>query len=123
MRKKNKELGIEEEKELLPNNKKRCLTCNEVKDIDEYQLRSDTGKYRNQCRRCRQDKINEYRRDNEDYKVRYNQYRKKRREDDEQYYLKEILRGRLRGALKRDNASKCETTIELLGCDIQFFKK
>jgi hypothetical protein len=73
--------------------------------------------------RCRQNKINEYKRTNKDYKVKYNTHRKKRRENDEQYYLTEKLRNRLRGALKRDNATKCEATIELLGCDIQFFKK
>jgi hypothetical protein len=122
-RKKNKKLGIEEKKENLPKNQKRCVTCNEIKDIGEYQFRSDTKKYRNQCMRCRQNKINEYKRTNKDYKVKYNTHRKKRRENDEQYYLTEKLRNRLRGALKRDNATKCEATIELLGCDIQFFKK
>jgi hypothetical protein len=119
----NKKLGIEEQKEDLSENKKRCIKCKEIKDINEYQLRNDTKQYRNQCMRCRQDKVNEYRRTNADYKIRYNQYRKTRRETDEQYYLTEILRSRLRGALKRDNVDKCETTKKLLGCDIQFFKK
>lgn len=119
----NKKLGIEEQKEDLSENKKRCIKCKEIKDINEYQLRNDTKKYRNQCMRCRQDKLNEYKRTNVDYKKKYNLQRKTRRETDEQYYLTEKLRNRLRGALKRDNATKCETTKELLGCDIQFFKK
>ena len=61
---KNEKLGIVEEKEELPENMKRCIKCNEIKSLDNYKFRPDNQEYRNQCKRCRQDKINQYKREN-----------------------------------------------------------
>lgn len=103
-------------------NTKKCLDCKETKPLEQYQLRTDTGKYRNQCKRCRQNKVNEYRRNNEAYKKRYNKYRKKRRDNEPAYLLKERLRARIRKSLKCQNTKKCIKSMELLGCDMETFK-
>ena len=102
---------------------KTCLSCKKPKPLDQYQLRTDTGKYRNQCKNCRQIYVNKYRRTNEDYKKRYNQYRKHRRNTDEKYLLQERLRARIRKSLICQNADKCLKSMELLGCDIETFKR
>jgi hypothetical protein len=101
---------------------KKCITCSTEKQISDFYLRTDTGKYRNQCKRCRQDKVNNYRRTNEPYKKRYNQYRKERRDNDPNYLMRERLRARIRKALMAQNTKKYFKTKELLGCDIETFK-
>lgn len=99
-----------------------CIECNLKKSLTEYQFRSDTKKYRNQCKRCRQNKINEYRRNNFEYKKRYNKYRKIRRDTDTSYCMQERLRARLRKIYKLQNVDKCDKTLDMLGCSINEFK-
>ncbi len=101
---------------------KKCITCSTEKLLTEFQLRTDTGKYRNQCKRCRQDKVNLYRRSNEAYKQRYNDYRKNRRDTDPEYLIKGRLRARIRKLTKAKNIEKYFKTMELIGCDIKTFK-
>jgi len=122
-KKKKEKLGIVEEKEEFPKNMKRCIKCNEIKSLDEFWFREDNQKHRNQCKRCRQNKVNQYKRENEEYKKRFNSYCKKRRETDIQYMLSGRLRSRLRKMLITFNTSKSQNTFDLLGCDIQFFKQ
>lgn len=102
---------------------KTCITCSKTTEIENFQFRANTGKYRNQCKRCRQDKVNLYRRTNEAYKERYNDYRKDRRDTDPNYLMKDRLRARLRKVLKAKNTTKYFKTMELLGCNIEFFKE
>jgi hypothetical protein len=102
---------------------KTCIKCSTEQTLDNFQLRKNTGKYRNQCKRCRQDKVNTYRRTNEAYKKRYSQYRKNKRETDPNYLMKDRLRARVRKVLKAKNTKKYFKTMELLGCDINTFKK
>lgn len=42
---------------------KTCIKCNEQKELVEFEKRSDTGKYRNQCKKCRNNYVNKYRTD------------------------------------------------------------
>jgi hypothetical protein len=100
-----------------------CIDCKEEKSLDNYYFRTDTKKYRNQCKRCRQDKINLYRRNNVEYKKRYNMYRKNKRNNDPNYLLKDRLRARIGKSLKCQNTKKCIKSKDLLGCDIETFKK
>lgn len=102
--------------------KKICIDCEEMLELSQFELRRDTGKYRNQCKQCRQKKINEFRRTNDEYKDRYNIYRSERYQNDVEYALKERLRARLRKALRSQDATKCHKTIELLGCTLETFK-
>ena len=101
---------------------KKCITCNEIKTLDNFQLRKDTNKYRNQCKRCRQNKVNSYKRENMAYKQRYNEYRKKRRQTDIQYCMIDRLRARVRKMVNANNASKYYLTMDLLGCTMDYFK-
>ena len=40
---------------------KTCRICSESKPISEFQRRSDTGKYRNECKKCRDKYLSKYR--------------------------------------------------------------
>lgn len=37
-----------------------CLSCKQLKTLEEFELRSDTKKYRNQCKTCRNDYVRGY---------------------------------------------------------------
>ena len=100
---------------------KQCNKCKNIKTIENYQFRTDTKKYRNDCKACCQIRINTYRRENEEYKTRYNQYRKNRRLNDIQFAIMDRLRARVRKMLNADNSSKYFSTIDLLGCSIDKF--
>jgi hypothetical protein len=52
----------------------------------------------------------------------HREYQKRWIEKDENHHILMRLRWRLRDALRRDKAKKSTRTIELLGCDIEFFK-
>jgi len=99
-----------------------CNKCLINKHISEYAYRNDTRNYRNDCKKCCQKRINFYKRTNEEYKQRYNEYRKLRRIQDDNFAIKERLRARLRKMLKIQDASKYITTLELLGCSMDDFK-
>lgn len=99
-----------------------CIKCNILKPIDNFALRNDTKKYRNECKICCQLRINYYKRNNDEYKKRYNEYRKKKRLNDDIYAIKERLRARIRKMLNAQNALKYKKTFELLGCSFDEFK-
>jgi hypothetical protein len=98
---------------------KQCTSCLVDKQLSDFQYRSDTHKYQNQCKQCRQVYVNSYRRNNEDYKCRYNEYRRL----DTQYAIMDRLRARVRKMLKANNGHKYAKTIELLGCSFEIFKE
>lgn len=102
---------------------KKCRTCLVFKDLNEYLFRKDRNKYINDCKLCNQIRINKYRRENEEYKKRYNEYRKNKRLNDDIYAIKERLRARVRKMLKSKNNTKYFKTFELLGCDFETFKQ
>ncbi len=106
------------------NNKdmKQCIKCGVYKPIEQFQFRTDTKQYRNQCKRCRQDHVNTYRRENEEYKKRYNQYRQHKRTNDTQFAVTDRLRARIRKMLKAQDGKKYVQTTELLGCSYEEFK-
>lgn len=99
-----------------------CIKCLEEKPISAFAFRKDTQCYRNDCKLCKQKYINEYRRENEDYKKRYNKYRQERRKVDEQFAMMDRMRARIRKCLKASNLEKYERTIEILGCSFENFK-
>jgi hypothetical protein len=101
----------------------KCNKCNIIKQTDDYQFRNDTNKYRNECKSCCQTRINAYRRENVNYKKRYNEYRKNRRLQDIQFAMIDRLRARVRKMLNASNTSKYLSTIELLGCSMEIFQQ
>ncbi len=74
-----------------------CNKCNINKPLSDYELRADTGKYRNTCRECRkkyvkkwhnenQDHIKQYREDNKEYiQARAKKYYKEHQEHSKEY--------------------------------------
>ena len=102
---------------------KQCTKCNVLKLIEFYQFRNDTKKYRNECKACCQVRINTYRRENENYKSRYNKYRQNKRLQDTQFAIMDRLRARVRKMLHANDASKYFSTIQLLGCSMEKFQE
>ena len=119
-----------------------CKECNKDKETSNFLYcpsRNYTVKYCNDCRKKK--KKEEYNRNKEKYinraivyqkeyrhnnkeKVAINRrkYRKEQRETNPQFLMKERLHSRLRKVLWR-KSSKKETTLELLGCTLDFFVK
>lgn len=46
---------------------KACTKCNEVKSLNNFPLRKDTGKYRNHCKECGKQYHKKWEEDNRDY--------------------------------------------------------
>jgi hypothetical protein len=101
---------------------KTCIKCNQEKSYLEYAFRKDTQNYRNKCKKCCQIRINYYKRTNDEYKKRYNEYRKSRRKQDIQFCLMDRLRARVRKMLNSQNGKKYLKTQEQLGCSYDTFK-
>ena len=112
---------------------KRCSKCEKEKDLSEINVRTDTQKYRKQCRDCvklikkeyqtiNKDKINLY---NKNYfphnKNKIYESRKNRRKTDVNFRLICNTRRRIHHAL--NGKSKSISTKEILGIDIETYKK
>ncbi len=124
---------------------KKCTKCGELKDLSGYQRRSDSKDgYRNQCKVCHTEYLDEWRKENREYLLKQNReynavnkekraaysaenrekdnkYQRNRRKADLCYRIKRNLRIRVWGALKGIN--KSTPTLELIGCDIKEFRK
>ena len=112
---------------------KRCSKCKNEKELSEFNVRTDTQKYRKQCRGCiklikkeyqtnNKDKISLY---NKDYfqhnKNKIYESRKNRRKTDVNFRLICNTRRRIHHAL--NGKSKSISTKEILGIDIETYKK
>ena len=112
---------------------KKCLKCDNEKELSEFSYRNDTHKYRNQCRDCiklmkkeyqtiNKDKINLY---NKNYfqhnKNKINQSRKNRRKTDVNFRLICNTRRRIHHAL--NGKSKSSSTRDILVIDIDVYRK
>jgi len=68
---------------------KKCISCNEIKDIDSFTFRKDTDKYRNQCKICVNGRVSEQkkerRKNNSEFIERERAYCKKWREENSEY--------------------------------------
>ena len=124
---------------------KKCSNCGEVKELSSYRKRPDSKDgYRNQCKSCQAKYMDTWRAENRDYllksnrdynsankekrakyyqknKDKDNEYQRNRRKKDMCYRIERNLRIRVYGALRGINRSA--PTMELIGCDIEQFKK
>ena len=111
----------------------RCSKCKNEKDLSEFNVRTDTQKYRKQCRGCnklikkeyqtnKKDKINLY---NKNYfqhnKNKIYESRKNRRKIDVNFRLICNTRRRIHHAL--NGKSKSSPTKDVLGIDIDLYRK
>ena len=101
---------------------KKCIKCYTTKCVSEFAFRNDTQKYRNECKICCQIRINFYKRHNKEYKKRYNEYRKRKRLQDDQFAIMDRLRARLRKMVNSQDGIKYYKTHNLLGCSFEYFK-
>jgi hypothetical protein len=97
-----------------------CCTCKLWKELSSYNL--DSGHWdslRNECKDC----ISIWRINNRPKLAeRHKEYERKRKKSDPEFKIMKTLRSRLNNALKRQDSSKCKSTIELTGCSITFLK-
>ena len=96
---------------------KKCSTCKFEKSKDNFESR------RNQCIDCRTEYLKNYHAQ-EEVKKRVNENFKKLKENNLQCLVKTRLRARLSQALtKAKNSIKCDSTMNLTGCTIEFLIK
>jgi hypothetical protein len=55
-----------------------CKFCNQEKDLTNFLLRKDSGKYRNECKKCASEKLKDWKRENEFDKYQYIKHREKK---------------------------------------------
>ena len=126
----------EVQEELFKQNKRLCLPvtgCGKIKDLDCFQFRNDSQKYKEQCKECRSEYCKQWVQNNIEYvkdKNRiYGQIHRDeiterdrlRRQSDVNFRLTKLLRSRLRHALK--GHVKHGSAVNDLGCSIEFLKE
>ena len=112
---------------------KRCSKCKNERELSEFNVRTDTQKYRKQCRGCIKLIKKEYQTNNKDkinlYNKNYFQHnknniyesRKNRRKTDVNFRLICNTRRRIHHAL--NGKSKSSPTKDILGIDIDLYRK
>jgi len=108
------------------NRERRNEWCREYSKIPEVkQKKSEAGKlykknnkekvaaYKKEYNAANKDKINKHRRE----------HQKIRRQNDPQFKLRGLLSNRVNSALKASNTSKSISTMELIGCTVDFLRK
>ena len=99
---------------------KKCCKCKEWKPLSNYNFsKNNWDKLRNDCKNC----LVQYRKDNRrKIQDNMNKYEKKRTKEYPLFKLTKTLRSRLGNAIKRKNATKRKSTLELTGCELSFLK-
>jgi len=99
---------------------KNCCTCKSWQPLIEYNhSKTHWDNLRNDCKKC----LTEWRKVNRKIlNKKHNEYEKNRKLTDVEFKLIKTLRSRLLCAINRQNSSKNNTTIELLGCSVSFLK-
>jgi hypothetical protein len=113
---------------------KKCTKCNELKTLDSFQIRSDNGKYRNECKECtsvyKKQRyfanhehtlgIKKKYREDPANKERRRVWDKNKRDTSVNYRLRINLRNRLNRAIKKE--FKVGSAVQDLGCSIEDLK-
>lgn len=100
---------------------KKCCTCKIWRPLTEYNFsKSHWDNLRNDCKVC----LVEWRKENrKKLNEKHLIYEKNRKLTDPQFKLIKTLRSRLASVIKRQNISKSNSTIDLLGCSVSFLKE
>jgi hypothetical protein len=100
---------------------KQCCTCKNWRPLTEYnKCKNHWDKLRVECVLC----LSSWRKKNRSVlNENHKKYEKERKKTDPNFKLIKTLRSRLNNAIKRKNASKMTTTLELTGCTILELKK
>lgn len=99
---------------------KKCCSCKEWQPLTNYNFCEDHwDKLRNDCKDC----LKKYRKENRDKIQKHNtEYERERKKFDPAFKLVKTLRSRLGSALKKQNATKNNKTMDLIGCSIAFLR-
>ena len=99
---------------------KKCCKCKEWKPLGKYNLAENHwDKLRNDCKEC----LKKYRKVNRrKIQDNMNKYEKERKKTDPVFKLSKTLRSRLGNAIKNKGGKKCNTTMNLTGCDLTFLQ-
>jgi hypothetical protein len=123
---KEEKLIKQQEKEAKLNVKdKICEECHILKPITEFELRTDTKEpsIRNQCKSCVQAYRNKYQRENEEYKIKYNAYKRNRYKTDIQFKLTGDGRGKITKIINKIRNGNADNKMTFLGCTSKELKK
>ena len=124
---------------------KQCNQCGEIKDIECFLLRKDSGKHRNECKTCNAKTTNQWKKANDFDRAQYikhkekklasvrayrdkpenkqkirdcqNRWRRRQMQTNPQYKLAHNLRRRCLLAL--NGKYKYDTTFKLVGCSVK----
>jgi hypothetical protein len=99
-----------------------CCCCKDWQPLTEFNKSSTHwDNLRNDCKLC----LTKYRKDNRKIIAKKHlEYEKKRKANDPEFKLIKILRSRIGNVLRKiKNAKKCDHTMELTGCSLNFLKK
>jgi len=105
------------------NIKQTCTNCREEFPATlEYFHRGKNGKFGvdTKCKKCCNKKVKQWKKDNRD---KINEYRKNKYQNDEQFRIRQLLSTGLRQALNNIGQSKDTSTLDYIGCDIEFLKQ
>lgn len=99
---------------------KKCCTCKEWKKLEDYNYdKSHWDNLRVECKLC----IIKWRKNNRStLSKKHSEYEKNRKMTDPNFKLVKTLRSRLGRALYTKSATKGGSTLELVGCSIEFLK-
>ena len=128
---------------------KKCIKCDLEKDFSEFYLRKDSGNYRNECKKCHNDRISLKRKDNPEYIREYlkewrsnnpeynsinskkwrsenigydRNYRKNRKKVDPLFKLTQSIRETVCQSFRYKSFRKNSKTSIILGCSFEEFK-
>jgi hypothetical protein len=109
---------------IIPEGYKNCTCCKKILILSEFKPQKN-GRFgvTSLCKVCFNIKWNQY----QQQTGQQNNRNKIRRQTDPQYKIKQILRGRYLDAIKRHTTggrvNKFHSAIDLIGCDIEFYKQ
>lgn len=97
-----------------------CNKCDNKKLLEYFHKdKSKKDGHRNQCKECELAKKKFYYQENKDKR---HEYEKKRYHENEEVRIKKLLRRRFTMALKSKGVKKCNSIIELAGCELDYLK-
>jgi hypothetical protein len=98
-----------------------CCSCKNWKPLTQYNLANNHwDKLRNDCKLC----LQKWRKDNREIiNEKFKKYEKDRRQTDIDFKMRKVLRSRLGTAIRNQNGTKSDSTINLTGCSIKYLKE
>ena len=102
---------------------KTCTICNEEKSLDKFHIAKCKGTIRAQCKICSSNMRKQYYQEHKkEVNKQTSDYKVNKCKIDPEFKLERNLRCRLYHALRSQNATKSNRTLELTGCSISHLK-